>query len=98
MKEKTTVLRAVIALTAMAALPIVAFDWKPKPTVQLKADFVAYVRTIGETNLADRVEGAVGTAEWMRIAIQRGTELLKASEGCDFNDKRRERCHFEKCL
>ena len=82
--------RAVIALMAVDTLPVAAFDWKPKPTAQLKADFVAYARTVGETNLADRVEGAVSTAEWMRAAIRRGTELLKMSEGCDFNDKRRE--------
>ena len=85
-------IKAIIALVVAATgvLSSPAFDWKAKPTAQLKADLVAYARGVGETDLADRVEKSVGTAEWMRMAIQRGTELLKASEGGDFNDKRRE--------
>ena len=77
-------------LCVATVLPLVAFDWKAKPVAELKADLVSYAREVGETNLADRVEKSVGTAEWMRLAIGRGTELLKASEGCDFRDKRRE--------
>ena len=84
------IMKTMVALAAVAALPAAAFDWKAKPVGQLKADLVAYAREVGETNLADRVEKAAGTAEWMRMAIQRGTDLLAASEGGDFNDKRRE--------
>ena len=82
----------VLRLAALAAVVVFAsaFDWKPKPTAELKADLVAYANSVGETELAEAVNGASGTAEWMRAAIKRGSELLKASEGGDFNDKNRE--------
>ena len=79
-----------VTLCVTVVLPSAAFDWKAKPVAELKADLVSYARKVGETNLADRVEKSAGTAEWMRLAIGRGTELLKASEGCDSHDKRRE--------
>ena len=83
--------KTIIALVTVAAvLPAAAFDWKAKPIAELKADLVAYARKVGESNLADRVEKSVGAAAWMGLAIGRGTELLKASEGCDSHDTRRE--------
>ena len=66
-----------------------AFDWKPKPVPQVKADLAAYARGVGETELADAVENAASTAEWMRLAFKRGEELLKESAGGDFDDKKR---------
>ena len=90
MGGKTACFLLVAAICVAAGLPSAAFDWKAKPVDALKADLVSYAREIGETNLADRVEKSAGAAEWMRLAIGRGTELLKASEGCDFRDKRRE--------
>ena len=78
-------LAALSALVAAAS----AFDWKPKPTAQLKADLVAYAREAGEGGFADAVEKTTSTAEWMRLAFKRGGELLKASEGGDFDDERR---------
>lgn len=88
----TRPLANVLRIAALAAVVVFAsaFDWKPKPTAELKADLVAYANSIGETELAEAVNGASGTAEWMRAAIKRGSELLKASEGGDFNDKSRE--------
>ena len=88
----TRPLANVLRLAALAAVVVFAsaFDWKPKPTAELKADLVAYANSVGETELAEAVNGASGTAEWMRAAIKRGSELLKASEGGDFNDKNRE--------
>ena len=88
----TRPLANVLRLAALAAVVVFAsaFDWKPKPTAELKADLVAYANCVGETELAEAVNGASGTAEWMRAAIKRGSELLKASEGGDFNDKNRE--------
>ena len=82
----------VLRLAALAAVVVFAsaFDWKPKPTAELKADLVAYANGVGEAELAKAVNGASATAEWMRLALKRGTELLKASEGGDFNDKTRE--------
>ena len=82
----------VLRLAALAAVVVFAsaFDWKPKPTAELKADLVAYANSIGETELAEAVEATADTAEWMRLALKRGSELLKASEGGDFNDKNRE--------
>ena len=88
--DKKTIVKTVLLMAAAGVLSSSAFDWKAKPVGQLKADLVAYARGVGETDLADRVEKSTGTAEWMRMAIQRGTELLKASEGGDFNDKNRE--------
>ena len=88
MKMKIKTVIAFVAVTVV--LPMAAFDWKAKPVAELKADLVAYARKVGETNLADRVERSADTAEWMRLAIGRGTELLKVSEGCDSHDKRRE--------
>ena len=88
--DKKTIVKTVLLVAAAGVLSSSAFDWKAKPVGQLKADLVAYARGVGETDLADRVEKSSGTAEWMRLAIQRGTDLLKASEGGDFNDKRRE--------
>ena len=81
--------KLVVLAAVVVVLPAAAFDWKAKPIAGLKADLVAYAREVGETNLADRVERSAGAAEWMRLAIKRGTELLKASEGRDFRDKRR---------
>ena len=88
----TRPLANVLRIAALAAVVVFAsaFDWKPKPTAELKADLVAYANSVGETELAEAVNGASGTAEWMRLALKRGTELLKASEGGDFNDKSRE--------
>ena len=88
----TRPLANVLRIAALAAVVVFAsaFDWKPKPTAELKADLVAYANSVGETELAEAVNGASGTAEWMRAAIKRGSELLKASEGGDFNDKNRE--------
>lgn len=88
----TRPLANVLRIAALAAVVVFAsaFDWKPKPTAELKADLVAYANSIGETELAEAVNGASATAEWMRAAIKRGSELLKASEGGDFNDKSRE--------
>ena len=88
----TRPLANVLRSAALAAVVVFAsaVDWKPKPTAELKADLVAYANSIGETELAEAVNGASGTAEWMRAAIKRGSELLKASEGGDFNDKNRE--------
>lgn len=80
----------VAALSAVAVFAS-AFAWKPKPTAELKADLVAYARGAGETKFADAVEKTTSTAEWMRLALKHGAELLKASEGGDFNDKKRER-------
>ena len=85
-----TATKALVVLAAAAVLPAAAFDWKAKPVGQLKADLAAYARQIGETNLAERIEKSADAAEWMRLAIGRGTELLKSSGGGDFNDKRRE--------
>ena len=99
-------MKTIIALVAVVVvLTAAAFDWKAKPVAELKADLVAYARKVGETNLADRVEKSADAAEWMRLAIGRGTELLKASEGCDSHDKRREHglriidypLHFDNC-
>lgn len=88
----TRPLANVLRIAALAAVVVFAsaFDWKPKPTAELKADLVAYANSIGETELAEAVNGASSTAEWMRAALRRGSELLKASEGGDFNDKSRE--------
>lgn len=88
----TRPLANVLRIAALAAVVVFAsaFDWKPKPTAELKADLVAYANSVGETELAEAVNGVSGTAEWMRAAIKRGSELLKASEGGDFNDKSRE--------
>ena len=88
----TRPLANVLRIAALAAVVVFAsaFDWKPKPTAELKADLVAYANSVGETELAKAVNDASGTAEWMRAAIKRGAELLKASEGGDFNDKNRE--------
>ena len=88
----TRPLANVLRIAALAAVVVFAsaFDWKPKPTAELKADLVAYANSIGETELAEAVNGASATAKWMRAAIRRGAELLKASEGGDFNDKNRE--------
>ena len=82
----------VLRLAALAAVVVFAsaFDWKPKTTAKLKADLVAYANSVGETELANAVKDASGTAEWMRASLKRGSELLKASEGGDFNDKNRE--------
>ena len=87
---KTCCRTLAVTLCVTVVLPSVAFDWKAKPVAELKADLVSYARKVGENNLADRVEKSVGAAEWMDLAIGRGTELLKASEGCDSHDKRRE--------
>ncbi len=89
----TRPLANVLRIAALAAVVVFAsaFDWKPKTTAKLKADLVAYANSVGETELANAVKGASGTAEWMRAAIKRGSELLKASEGADFDDKNRER-------
>ena len=90
---KTCTSKAIaIRIAAICAVVVLssAFDWKPKPTPQLKADLVEYARKVGETKFADRIEKTTSTAEWMRAAIKRGSELLKESEGADFNDKRRE--------
>ena len=89
----TRPLANVMRIAALAAVVVFAsaFDWKPKTTAKLKADLVAYANSVGETELANAVKGASGTAEWMRAAIKRGSELLKASEGADFDDKNRER-------
>ena len=88
----TRPLANVLRLAALVAVVVFssAFDWKPKTTAKLKADLVAYANSVGETELAEAVKGASGTAEWMRAAIKRGSELLKASEGADFDDKNRE--------
>ena len=88
----TRPLANVLRIAALAAVVVFAsaFDWKPKPTAELKADLVAYANSIGETELAEAVEATADTAEWMRLALKRGSELLKASEGGDFNDKSRE--------
>ena len=80
-----------VAALAAVAVFASAFAWKPKPTAELKADLVAYARGAGETKFADAVEKTTSTAEWMRLALKHGAELLKASEGGDFNDKKRER-------
>ena len=56
---------------------------------QVKADLAAYARSVGETELADAVEKTTSTAAWMRLAFQRAAELLKGSEGGDFNDQNR---------
>ena len=80
-----------IAAICSVAVLSAAFDWKPRPTPQLKADLVEYARKVGEAKFADAVEKAPDAATWMRAAIKRGSELLKESEGGDFNDKRRER-------
>ena len=84
---------SLVRAAAFAVLATLAsgFDWPAKPTAALKADLVAYARGAGEGPLADAVEKASSTAEWMRAAIARGSELLKASEGADFGDKTRER-------
>ena len=87
---KTCCRTLAVTLCVTVVLPSVASDWKAKPVAELKADLVSYARKVGENNLADRVEKSVGAAEWMDLAIGRGTELLKASEGCDSHDKRRE--------
>jgi len=81
----------IIRLLAVSALLVFssAFDWKPKPSPQVKADLVAYARSVGETKFADAVEKTSSTAEWMRLAFKHGAELLKASEGGDFDDKKR---------
>ena len=87
---KTCCRTLAVTLCVTVVLPSVAFDWKAKPVAELKAELVSYACKVGETNLVDRVDKSAGTAEWMRLAIGRGTELLKASEGCDSHDKRRE--------
>lgn len=81
---------AVWALALSVPMLLQAWDWKPKPTAELKADLAAYAHSTGETGLAHRVENSSGASDWMDAALQRGLELLKASEGGDFNDKRRE--------
>ena len=88
----TRPLANVLRLAALASVVAftTAFDWKSKPTAELKADLVAYANGVGEAELAKAVEATADTAEWMRLALKRGSELLKASEGGDFNDKSRE--------
>lgn len=94
MKRIDRVFRArqivLLAAALLASQPVSAFDWKPKPVAALKAELAAYARAIGETELSRRVENASTAAEWMAAAFERGQELLKASEGGDFTDKRRE--------
>ena len=87
-----TVVSGALRLAALAAVVALtsAYDWKPKPTAELKADLVAYARGAGETTFADAVEKTASTSEWMRLALKHGAELLRASEGGDFDDKTRE--------
>ena len=81
---------SVLTLALSAPMLLQAWDWKPKPVAELKADLAAYARSIGETGLAHRVENSSVASDWMNVALRRGLDLLKESEGCDFNDKRRE--------
>lgn len=79
---RVSVLCAIVVLSC-------AFDWKPKSVPKLKADLVAYARSVGETKFADEVEKTTSTAGWMRLAFRHGAKLLKESEGGDFDDKKR---------
>ena len=89
---KTKAVSGALRAAALLALVVLssAFDWKPRSADKLKADLVAYAREVGEKKFADDVEKTTSTADWMRAALKRGAELLKESEGGDFNDKKRE--------
>ena len=81
---------ALLAATAFSPWMVGAFDWPEKPTAEVKADLIAYAKSVGRAEFAAAIESQQDATSWMKAALEFGTARLKECEGADFRDLNRQ--------
>ena len=72
-------------------LPAAAYDWRSRPTAELKADCVRFARENGYGAFADRIGGQDDLTDWIDETVRFCEARLAESEGAEFTDADRRR-------